>query len=235
MFSPNLSSLLRDLLNRLHQHRHQRLRTSEKVAPAPTGPCLALTFDDGPNPNNTPALLDVLKAKGIHATFFVLGQNAALYPAILRRMIAEGHEIANHSWNHMSFPALTQEQRTSQVRKTNEAIERAIGHPPRLIRPPYGATDANMNRWLSDDLKMTVVLWSVDSRDWEHHDMNSIRREIVSAAKPNSIILAHDIHRTTVSAMPATLDALLEKGYRFVTVSELLAMRPEKVRSGTVH
>ena len=200
------------------------------VIPEPKHPInnaasIALTFDDGPNPRNTPALLDILKERGIHATFFVLGQNASLYPGILQRMVAEGHEIANHSWNHLSFEPLTIEQRTSQVRKTNEAIERAIGHPPRLIRPPYGATNPNLNRWLEDDQKMSVVLWSVDSRDWERHDPNSIRREILTATKPGSIILAHDIHRTTVSAMPGVLDELLAKGYRFVTVSELMSIR----------
>ena len=187
-----------------------------------SGHYIALTFDDGPNPKNTPAMLDILKKRNIPATFFVLGQNAALYPRILERMVAEGHEIGSHAWNHISLVNQTAEERTFQVRKTNEAIERATKRPARLIRPPYGETTPSLNRWLTEQLKMTVILWSVDSRDWEHRDAASMRREILSATKPGAVILAHDIHQTTVSAMPAILDALIEKGYKFVTVSDLI-------------
>ena len=174
------------------------------------GHYIALTFDDGPNPKNTPAMLDILKKRNIPATFFVLGQNAALYPRILERMVAEGHEIGSHAWNHISLVNQTAEERAFQVRKTNEAIERATKHQAHLIRPPYGDTTPSLNRWLTEQLKMTVVLWSVDSRDWEHRDAVSTRREILSTTKPGAIILAHDIHQTTVSAMTSILDSLIE-------------------------
>jgi peptidoglycan-N-acetylglucosamine deacetylase len=192
------------------------------------GPYIALTFDDGPNPNNTPALLDILKQRQIPATFFVLGQNAAAFPAILERMVAERHEIAIHGWDHSSFASLTPDERTSQVRKTKETIEQAVGKTPALIRPPYGATNPELNRWLSEELKTSVVLWSVDSQDWQTRDPVRIRQEILAHTKPGSIVLAHDIYRTTVAAMPATLDALLAKGYKFVTVSDLIGLQSSR-------
>lgn len=187
------------------------------------GPYIALTFDDGPNPKNTRVVLDILKQRQIPATFFVLGQNAAAHPAVLERMVAEGHELGAHGWNHASFMGLTPEERAEQVRKTNGAIERALGRRPELLRPPFGATTPEMNRWLTEDLKMTVVLWSVDSRDWESKDPARIRRTILDTTKPGSVILMHDIYQATALALPETLDALLAKGYKFVTVSDLLS------------
>jgi len=188
------------------------------------GPYIAMTFDDGPSEKLTPKLLDILKARGIHATFFVVGQNANQYPDILRRMVAEGHEIGNHSWSHPQLTKLSPDGVRKQIEGTNEAITRATGQPVTLLRPPYGATSSYLNHYFASQYHLKIILWSVDPLDWKYRNSERVTREITANARPGSIVLSHDIHATTVDAMPATLDALIAKGYKFVTVSELIAM-----------
>jgi len=189
------------------------------------GRTIAMTFDDGPSEKLTPMLLDMLKQRGIHATFFVVGQNAAAYPDILKRAVAEGHEIGNHSWSHPQLTHLSMEGVDSQILKTNAAIHAAIGHDPVLMRPPYGATSAALNKHFAQTYGMKVILWSVDPLDWKYRNSARVEREILSQVGPGGIVLSHDIHATTVAAMPETLDALIAQGYKFVTVSELIAMQ----------
>lgn len=194
------------------------------------GPYIALTFDDGPHATLTPKLLDILKERGIKVTFFVIGQNVAANPAILQRAVAEGHEIGNHSWNHQAFTKGGGSGVAVQVNQTNAAIENAIGKKPALVRPPYGATNASITKKLNEEYGLKVVMWDVDPLDWKYHDSERVKNEILKYTKPGSIVLSHDIHATTVNAMPATLDALIAKGFKFVTVSELIAMdRPQPV------
>jgi peptidoglycan/xylan/chitin deacetylase (PgdA/CDA1 family) len=188
------------------------------------GMSIAITFDDGPNPNLTPRLLDMLKERGIKATFFVVGKNVEEYPAIVARMAAEGHEVANHSWSHPTLTKLGFESFRKQIENTNEAIAKATGKRPVLMRPPYGATNVGLNKRLNEQFGLKVILWSVDPLDWKYRNSNRVYNWIIQNTRPGSIILAHDIHGTTVAAMPATLDALLAKGYKFTTVSELIAM-----------
>lgn len=194
------------------------------------GPYIAMTFDDGPHAQLTPKLLDMLKARNIKATFYVVGQNAAEYPDILKRMVAEGHEIANHSWNHTALNKLGAEGLRSQIEKTNAAIVQATGIKPTNLRPPYGATNAALNKKLDEQYGLKVILWSVDPLDWKYRNSSRVATQIIQGAHPGAIILAHDIHATTVAAMPEAFDALLAKGYKFVTVSELLAMdKPQQL------
>ena len=188
------------------------------------GPYIAMTFDDGPSAQLTPRLLDVLKERGIKATFFVVGQNVAEYPDIVRRMANEGHEIANHSWSHPALTKLGAEGVRKQIENTNDAIAKVTGKRPVLMRPPYGATSSLLNKRLSEQYGLKVILWSVDPLDWRYRNSNRVYNSIVQNTHPGSIILTHDIHATTVAAMPATLDALLAKGFKFVTVSDLIAM-----------
>lgn len=187
-------------------------------------PVVAITFDDGPHPKLTPQLLDILKERGVKATFFVVGTNAAEYPEILQRMVAEGHEVANHSWSHVALNRQGTAGVASQLNRTNDAIKKAIGHAPTLMRPPYGATNTALTRRINEEFGMKVIMWSVDPLDWRYRNADRVKREIVNGAAPGAIILVHDIHPTSVAAMPGTLDALLAKGYKFATVSELLAM-----------
>jgi len=193
------------------------------------GPYVAITFDDGPSATLTPQLLDMLKARGMHATFYVVGENAERYPDILKRMVAEGHEIGNHSYNHPAFTKLGADGVRSQIQRTSDAITAATGTPPKTLRPPYGATSPYITHRINEEFGMKVIMWQVDPLDWKYRDSGRVSAAIIKEAKPGDIILAHDIHATTVAAMPATFDALLAKGYKFVTVSELIALeQPRK-------
>lgn len=194
------------------------------------GPYIALTFDDGPHATLTPKLLDMLKERGIKATFFVIGQNVVANPQILQRAVAEGHEIGNHSWNHQAFTKAGTTGVTMQVTQTNDAIENATGKKPVILRPPYGATNASITKRLNEEYGLKVIMWDVDPLDWKYRNSEKVKSEILKNTKAGSIVLAHDIHATTVNAMPETIDALIAKGFKFVTVSELIAMdRPAPV------
>ena len=192
------------------------------------GPYIAMTFDDGPSPETTPRLLDILKQRNIKATFFMIGQNAERNPAIVQRILAEGHEIGNHSWTHPQLSKLSDEKVTEEINKTQAAIKNASGYTPVLLRPPYGAITARQKQWIEQQFGLSVIIWSVDPFDWKRPGVSVIEQRILAGARPGAIILSHDIHKQTVDAMPATLDALAAKGFKFVTVSQLIAMNKPK-------
>ncbi|WP_454916774.1 polysaccharide deacetylase family protein [Xanthobacter sediminis] len=188
------------------------------------GPYIAITFDDGPNPETTPKLLKILEARGIKATFFVVGTRATENPDLLRHMVAAGHEIGNHSWNHPQLPKIPLAEADRQVEDTSAAIRNAIGRDPIYLRPPYGAMTPALRRHIEDKYGLAMVYWSADSLDWKNRDAQAIYDKVMAQTRPGGIILMHDIHATTVAAVPRVLDALLAKGYKFATVSELIAM-----------
>jgi peptidoglycan/xylan/chitin deacetylase (PgdA/CDA1 family) len=192
------------------------------------GPYIAMTFDDGPSPETTPRLLDILKQRNIKATFFMIGQNAERNPAIVKRILAEGHEIGNHSWTHPQLSKLSDDRVTEEINKTQNAIKDASGYTPVLMRPPYGAITARQKDWIEKQFGLSVIIWSVDPFDWKRPGASVIEERILAGARPGAIVLSHDIHKQTVDAMPATLDALAAKGFKFVTVSQLIAMNKPK-------
>jgi peptidoglycan/xylan/chitin deacetylase (PgdA/CDA1 family) len=189
------------------------------------GPYIALTFDDGPHQKLTPRLLDLLAEHHIHVTFFVVGENAAEYPEILKRAVREGHEIGNHSWSHPNLAKMSDENVRSQIKRTEEAVTNAIGSRPTLFRPPYGSVTAHQKRFIHDELGYEIILWEVDPLDWKNPGPNVVSSRILKETHPGSIVLAHDIHAQTIQAMPATLTELEAKGFKFVTVSELLKLQ----------
>lgn len=188
------------------------------------GSYVAITFDDGPSPENTPRLLDLLKKRGLRATFFVVGQCAVEYPDIMKRIAAEGHEIANHSWSHPLLSKLGEAAVTEQLQRTHDAIQQTAGVTAKVMRPPYGGFTANQRVWAHKKWGYKIILWDVDPLDWKVRNAGHVESEILKRTVNGSIILAHDIHKSTVDAMPGTLDGLLARGHKFVTVSELLAM-----------
>lgn len=188
------------------------------------GPYVAMTFDDGPHGVNTPRLLDMLKQRKIHATFFFVGQCVEEFPDIVKRIVAEGHEVANHSWSHPQLSKMGDAAVHEQLQKTHDAIVQACGVTPKIMRPPYGAFTQRQSNWANGNWGYKVILWDVDPLDWKVRNAEHVKAEILKQTVNGSIILSHDIHKTTVDAMPETLDALLAKGFKFVTVSELLAM-----------
>ncbi len=188
------------------------------------GPYIAMTFDDGPSATLTPKLLDLLAAHHIKATFFVLGENLTEHPEIVARAAREGHEIANHSWSHPNFGKMSDESVRRQLWQTDDAIKNATGKRPTLMRPPYGSITAREKHWIHDELGYQIILWDVDPNDWKRPGPAVVRNRILKETRPGSIVLSHDIHPGTIEAMPSTFEALEAKGFKFVTVSELIRM-----------
>jgi len=183
-----------------------------------------MTFDDGPSAKLTPQLLDILAAHHIHATFFVIGQNAADHPEILQLAVREGHEIGNHSWSHPAFGKMRDDRVRAELQKTDDAIKAAIGTRPSLMRPPYGSITAHEKQWIHAEFGYITILWDVDPLDWKRPGAEVVASRIERETRPGSIILSHDIHPGTIQAMPETFDQLQKKGFKFVTVSELISM-----------
>ncbi len=188
------------------------------------GPYIAMTFDDGPHVTNTPRLLDMVKQRHIKLTFFELGERITQDPEILKRIVAEGHELGNHSWSHPDFARMSDTAVRSELQRTQEAFQEAVGFKPTLMRPPYGAITKAQRDWIHREFGFKIILWDVDPLDWKRPGPDVVARRIISGARPGSIILSHDIHKPTIDAMPQVFDTLLAKGFKFVTVSELLAM-----------
>ena len=218
----------------------EQVRPAEPVAPAaskaPAGPqitfnsvyvdqpYIAMTFDDGPHATLTPKLLDMLAARRLKATFFIIGQNGAEYPDIMKRIVREGHELANHSWSHPNLAKMSDDAVRAQMQKTDEVIQAAAGRRTTVMRPPYGSITPRQKQWIHEEFGYRTIIWDVDPFDWRRPGAAVIRDRIVGQTQPGSIILVHDIHPGSVEAMPDTFDQLMAKGFKFATVSELLAM-----------
>lgn len=193
---------------------------------APTDqPDVALTFDDGPHPTLTPQLLDILADRGARATFYVIGRNAARYPDILRRMVAEGHEIGNHTWSHPSLFGVGDQNMLTELQRTSDAIQDAVGFAPVSLRPPYGNIYPRQSQLVWDAMQMTTVLWSIDPLDWQRPGSSVVANRIINQHHAGAVVVAHDIHGPTVRAMPAAIDGLMSRGYNLVQVSEIMGRR----------
>ncbi|MFI6507311.1 polysaccharide deacetylase family protein [Streptosporangium sp. NPDC050855] len=186
--------------------------------------CVALTFDDGPGPY-TGWLLDLLAERRVRASFFVVGRMVSEEDeAVLRRMVAEGHELGNHTWNHPQLTRLDPGEVREELGRTQWLVKRVTGVTMGLMRPPYGLTGP----WVAAEsrhLGLAQILWNVDTRDWHDRDVSVVAHRAAGAG-PGSIVLLHDIHPSTVRAVPRLLDDLAGRGYRFVTLSELYGRRP---------
>ena len=183
---------------------------------------IALTFDDGPHPGNTERVLDVLNKYGVHATFFVLGCNIGYYPKPLIRAIKEGHEIENHSMDHIT-KSKDAETLSREIEKTGKLIEQFSGRRPRYFRPPEGKCPHPLSEALSL-LGYEPVFWTIDSEDWQGKSPDAIVESVLSSVRGNDVILFHDYtcpNRNTIEAIDRLIPALLDLGYHFVTVEEL--------------
>ena len=176
---------------------------------------VALTFDDGPDAKTTPQALDILKKYGVKATFFMLGQNVVSNPDIVKRVKNEGHQIGIHTWDH---PVLT--------KLPMETVKKEIFDiKPTITRPPYGA----INSMIQNAIDQSFIMWNVDSLDWKTRNTKAIMQE-VAKTQPGSIILMHDIHQTSIDALPSVIQYLQNNGYTLVTVDELLGGQLEPHR-----
>ena len=192
-----------------------------------SGNYVAMTFDDGPHPQNTPRLLDILRARNIKATFYVIGRSVDLYPQIVRRTVAEGHEMGNHTHTHRLLSKLSDSEVRLDLARCRDAVQRAAGVQMRTMRPPYGGLLQRQRELVHAEFGYPTILWSVDPLDWKRPGPSVVTSRILSGATSGGIILSHDLHAPTVDAMPATLDGLLRRGFKFVTVSQLLAMKTD--------
>lgn len=193
--------------------------------------CIALTFDDGPSAY-TDGLLDTLKQHQAHATFFLIGKEITAHKATVKRMAEEGHTVANHSWSHKSLPFLSAAAIDAELNQTNAAIKDITGVQPSYMRPPNGAIGPPVYAALKRH-NMTAVMWSVDTRDWADRNEDIVYNRVVSSAKPGAIIILHDIHKTSVGAVPRILKTLQKQGYAFVSIEELFG--PNALPGGAIN
>ena len=192
--------------------------------------CVALTFDDGPGPK-TPELLDILAKEKVPATFMLVGRAVKTYPDIVAREVKEGHVLANHTWSHPQLTKISDSKINKEISSTLEAIKKAVPNAEvNLTRPPYGAFNSRVTAALKS-LKQSVILWDVDTLDWKNPNPQSVLEQVKKQTKAGSIILMHDIHPTTIQAVPDIIKHLRSQGYTLVTVPELYGgtMTPGKV------
>jgi peptidoglycan/xylan/chitin deacetylase (PgdA/CDA1 family) len=191
---------------------------------------VALTFDDGPHPVFTPLILDLLAKYDAKATFFVTGKKAILYPEILRREVKEGHEVANHTYNHINNPNISATKLSSEIVKTDRIIQKIIGYKPVLYRPVAGHyNDVIVNTAVKNGKLVVMWSWHMDPKDWNNPPASKIIKRITNGIRPGNIIVLHDWHGTelsqscqTVLALEKILEFFSKQGYRCVTVSEML-------------
>lgn len=185
-------------------------------------PVVAMTFDDGPHPTLTPRLLDMLKARGLRATFYLIGRRVVTWPDIVKRIADEGHEIGNHSWSHPNLAGYSDSYVLNQIDRTSDAIFKVTGRPPVTFRPPYGAFTHRQRQMLYRARSLPTILWSVDPQDWRRPGASVVASRILSHSRPGSVILTHDIQSGTVRAMPQTFDGLTARGLKFGTMSQMM-------------
>ncbi len=197
------------------------------------GKYVALTFDDGPHPSLTPRALDILKRYGAKGTFFMLGRNANYYKRIVARAANEGHEIGVHTWSHIKMNSSSRARVDSEVSRTQNVLASITGTVPRVMRPPYGSTNAALVNHMYNKYGMASILWDVDTIDWRKPGINKVISTAVNRARPGSIILVHDIHATTLAALEGIVTGLQARGFKLVTVSELMMLAQNESTQGT--
>ncbi len=221
---PTSKKLVAPMLNHLKAtERPDRILEGKKL--------VALTFDDGPSAETTPTLLELLYEKNVPSTFFMLGSKVRQNPDLVRRAAELGNEIASHTYSHQNLIRISAAAVSSDISQTNAAFAEVLGRPPSLTRPPYGNINDNVRKYVGTPM----ILWSVDTLDWKYKTTESIVSIAVSQVYDGGIILMHDIHPTSVAAVPTLIDTLRAEGYEFVTISELAALRGVTLSSGTAY
>ena len=189
---------------------------------------VALTFDDGPHEIFTPELLDTLKQQRVKATFFLVGSNVEKYPEVVKRMVKEGHEVASHSYTHPNLGKMDEGSVVGQLTNTHKAIKTACGVNVSFFRPPYGSFTETQRAWAFSKFGYRTITWDVDPLDWKIRDSRQVEERILASATSGSIVLMHDIHKSTVDAVPQIIQGLRARGLKFATVGRLIAL--EKAR-----
>lgn len=185
---------------------------------------IALTFDDGPHPYYTARILEILEKYDVKATFFFVGQNIENYPEAAETVYAAGHEIGNHTYTHHRVRSMEHGELLLEMNKCDDAIYEIDEYRTRLFRPPEGAFNDDVEQ-TARSMDYSIILWSIDTRDWEHQSPDTILENVMKNVKSGDIILMHDYigrNSPTPEALEMMIPALLGEGYKFVTVSELM-------------
>lgn len=183
--------------------------------------CVALTFDDGPDPALTPRLLDILFRERVHATFFLQGDAAVKHPDLIVRALREGHTLGTHTWSHPRLPFLSAEAAHQEITRAKDVVISATGRTPVLMRPPYGEFSSRV----LDTLRSTgdaVIMWNVDTEDWKNKSVPETTRRALAGSRPGSIILMHDVHPTSIQSVPGIIQGLRDRGFSLVAIPTLL-------------
>ncbi len=178
---------------------------------------VAFTFDDGPNPNTTPILVQSLKKRGMNATFFMLGTNVEKHPETVKYVDENGFEVASHTYQHRNLRKIPVGDQNYEIYHTQELIHQTIGKDPTVIRPPYG----NYSEETLSFIQTPIVLWNVDTLDWKYRDANEIYQNSIDKIQDGDIVLMHDIYYRSVDAAILFADELYQRGYAVVSVQEL--------------
>ena len=210
--------------------REEQIRQANSPVQVEVGapPLVALTFDDGPRNKTTGPLLDGLALREVPATFFLVGSRIAGSEELIQRMKAEGHQIGVHTYDHVIVTDLSREDFDLQVGKTRALLTDILGEGDYWLRPPYGIVDKSVEQWCDCPL----ILWSVDPEDWKDEDVDRIVASVLEHVQDGDIILMHDIFPSSVEAALRIVDALLARGYCFVTVEQLMEQRQVDIQPG---
>ncbi len=186
---------------------------------------IAITFDDGPHPSLTPRILEILERYGVKATFFMVGVNVVNYPEVAKAVIDAGHEVGNHTFSHLTVAGVGERTLQAEVERCEDALEELCEYRPQVFRPPQGALDPCVTQY-AKEADYSVVLWSLDTKDWEVKDAQRIAHTVLSQVRAGDIILLHDYigrKSKTPEALEVLLPELLAHGFEPVTVRELLS------------
>ena len=197
----------------------------------PTKPMVAITYDDGPNPDSTNRILDTLKFYNARATFFVLGSLAEKHPSVLLKMKEIGCQIGNHTYDHPKLTGLSAQNISAQINKASDIVANITGIRPTAVRPPYGS----YNSTVSASAGAPLIIWSIDPRDWESRNAEAVISEVVPKVQDGDIVLMHDIYESTATASESIIPALLEKGFQLVTIDELAYYKNKPLTPGTAY
>lgn len=191
---------------------------------------IALTFDDGPN-YNTNKVLDILEKYNVPATFFILGSKIKGNEYILKRMVSSGMEIGNHTYSHLLLTKYQEDKIKEEIESTSNLIFEVTGKYPTLLRPSYGSVNSKIKKTAD----MPIIIWDIDTLDWKYHNSKRISKRVLNKAGDGDIVLMHDIYSATANALNIIIPELQNRGYTFVTVSELFYYKEVNLEKGKVY